>query len=660
MKNISKTNRTEKDFLLRSAMAAALNLVIEIMNRGSLLEAIIFVLNKPLVYLSGALVILVTLCVSLFTRKRGFWMSVITVIWLLLGLTNCVILALRSTPFSAVDISLALSCFPVITMYLKIWQIVLIAAAACGLIAFTVVRFIKTAPVKPDFAGAAKNTGITAAAAAAVLTVCFLTGSLSTEFPNLPDAYEDYGFTYCFSVSVFDKGIDRPKDYGEEEINDIGKEVAETGTEEDAAVLAQTGGRQPNIIILQLESFVDPKRLNGLTFSEDPVPVFGSLKEEYMSGYLTVPSIGAGTANTEFEVLTGMSLNYFGAGEYPYKTVLLDKTCESIPYNLDPLGYVSTAIHNNNASFYGRDEVFANLGFDRFESLEFMNGVSYNPIGWAKDAVLTDVIMDALTSTEETDFLFTISVQPHGKYPESGASSGQTIAVTGPDDEAETAQYAYYVNQIREVDEFLGQLISRLGDYPEPVMLVLYGDHLPSFEYETEVLNDGTDLFKTEYVIWSNFALPREDRDLYTWQLGAETLGLAGIREGVITRLHQGRENDPEYEAYLEMLEYDMLYGKQIIWNGVNPYEPKQLVLGIRPVTVSGYEYTGAGLIVRGSGFTPYTAVIVDGKTQDTELLDAHTLLVRGLLTDEDDEKTDITAAVVDKHGKVLRRAEPY
>ena len=657
MKNVPKTNRTEKDFLLRAALAAALNLIIEIMNRASLLEAMIFVLNKPLLYLSGALVILVTLCLSLFTRRRGFWTGVAAGIWLMLGLTNCVILALRSTPFSAVDISLALSCFPVITMYLKIWQIVLIAAAICGLIAFAVVKFCRTAPVKPDLAGAALSMGVTAAAAAVFLAVCFLTGSLSMDFPNLPDAYEDYGFTYCFSVSVFDKGIDRPRNYGEEEIGDISKEVAASETEASTESHMQIG-RQPNIIILQLESFIDPKRLNDLSYSEDPVPVFEALKDEYMSGYLTVPSIGAGTANTEFEVLTGMSLNYFGAGEYPYKTVLLDKTCESIPYNLGSLGYVSTAIHNNNASFYGRDEVFANLGFDRFESLEFMNGVSYNPIGWAKDDVLTDVIMDAMTSTEETDFMFTISVQPHGKYPESSASSGQTIEVLGPDDGAETAQYAYYVNQIREVDEFLGQLISRLGDYPEPVMLVLYGDHLPSFEYESDVLNDGTDLFQTEYVIWSNFALPCKHRDLYTWQLGAEVLELADIHEGVITRLHQGRENNPEYEAYLEMLEYDMLYGKQIIWNGVSPYEPKRIALGIHPVTVDEYEYTGAGLIVRGSGFTPFTAVIVDGKTQDTELLDAHTLLVRGLMPEEEDELPDITAAVVDKHGKVLRQAE--
>ena len=45
--------------------------------------------------------------------------------------------------------------------------------------------------------------------------------------------------------------------------------------------------------------------------------------KEYSSGYYKVPSVGAGTANTEFETITGMSLHYFGPGEYPYKSILI-------------------------------------------------------------------------------------------------------------------------------------------------------------------------------------------------------------------------------------------------------------------------------------------------------------------------------------------------
>ena len=75
--------------------------------------------------------------------------------------------------------------------------------------------------------------------------------------------------------------------------------------------------QKPNVIFVQLESFFDVNYLNGVSFSEEPVPVFSALKEECIHGYLTVPALGAGTANSEFEFITGMNLDYFGTGEYP-------------------------------------------------------------------------------------------------------------------------------------------------------------------------------------------------------------------------------------------------------------------------------------------------------------------------------------------------------
>ncbi|MBQ4354969.1 MAG: hypothetical protein IJC71_08760, partial [Clostridia bacterium] len=89
----------------------------------------------------------------------------------------------------------------------------------------------------------------------------------------------------------------------------------------------------PNIIFLQLESFYDVNNIKGYEYSTNPHPVYSMLKEELPGGKLTVPSIGAGTANTEFEVMTGMDVSFFGIAEYPYLSVLQDQTCESICYN---------------------------------------------------------------------------------------------------------------------------------------------------------------------------------------------------------------------------------------------------------------------------------------------------------------------------------------
>ena len=84
-----------------------------------------------------------------------------------------------------------------------------------------------------------------------------------------------------------------------------------------------------------------PDEINFLQVNEDPIPTFHELEKNYSSGYLNVPVVGAGTANTEFEMLTGLSMQYFGTGEYPYKTILKQTDCESIASDLSKIGYAT-------------------------------------------------------------------------------------------------------------------------------------------------------------------------------------------------------------------------------------------------------------------------------------------------------------------------------
>ena len=95
----------------------------------------------------------------------------------------------------------------------------------------------------------------------------------------------------------------------------------------------------PNIMFVQLESYFDPTEVEWLRFSEDPIPNLRKLYADYSSGYFKVPSVGAGTANTEFEVLTGMNMRFFGPGEYPYKTYVKTTPLESAASALSSLGY---------------------------------------------------------------------------------------------------------------------------------------------------------------------------------------------------------------------------------------------------------------------------------------------------------------------------------
>lgn len=477
-------------------ISVLLILVIEVLARHSLTDGIRFVWNHPFLTLLSAAVLTAFYALALLAPKRNFVWLCITVIIIGLAVTNSILLCFRITPLAATDIALLTSVFEIMGIYLTVWQIVLLVLLVLVVIAGLIylgIRMKKQA-YHPLFA--ACNAVISILTVILMIHIGDAKGWLQTEFANLPDAYADNGFVYCFTRSLFDRGISKPDTYNEETVDNILEDMKKQQTNEVE--------EKPNIIFIQLESFMDLSRMQGVTYSEEPTPVYSSLRKSCPGGFLKVPSVGAGTANTEFEILTGMSMDYFGAGEYPYKTVLQDETCESMAYNLKELGYRTGVLHNNTGSFYSRNKVFANLGFDYFISSEYMENLSYNPIGWAKDKVLTEQIQHILKTTPEQDLIYTITVQDHGKYP-TELTEEQHIKVSGfaPEDEERQNAFTYYVNQCHETDAFLGSLIATLNAFEEPVVLVLYGDHLPNLDITEEELASGN-LFQTEYVIWSN------------------------------------------------------------------------------------------------------------------------------------------------------------
>ena len=182
---------------------------------------------------------------------------------------------------------------------------------------------------------------------------------------------------------------------------------------------------------MQLESFFDPAEVEFYQLSKDPIPFLRSLFENYSTGYFKVPSVGAGTANTEFEVLTGMNMRYFGPGEYPYKTKLKSEVCESAATALSALGYGAHAIHNNGGNFYSRARVYNNTGFDSFTSKEFMNILQTTPKGWVDGRHPgPEHITDALDSDRPAGLSCSaISVQGHGDYPTEKVIENPEIAV---------------------------------------------------------------------------------------------------------------------------------------------------------------------------------------------------------------------------------------
>lgn len=626
---------------------------IEAISRHSLWEAVDFMKERPLVFLYNAFLIFTTTLIVYLFRRRVFWRTILFIFWMGLGIINGVLLSNRVTPFTGPDLHLITDAFQIADRYLSPFFFVVVVIVAVLAVIGLIILFFKG----PRYQGKMRyklNIPLIAvgiAAFAGTTKLALEKRVLSNYFGNIAFAYEDYGYPYCLATTVFNTGIGLPRDYSEEAVENIVK------SEES---LPETGEKRPNILFLQLESFFDPELVEYLNISEDPIPNFRKLMQEYSSGYFKVPSVGAGTANTEFESITGMSMRYFGPGEYPYKSILKETTCESAAYVLKSLGYGTHAIHNNEANFYGRKNVFANLGFDSFTSEEYMSEQDdTNPNDWVRDHNLTKYILQAMESTEGPDYVYTISVQGHGDYPEEPVLENPKITVSGASSQAENYKWEYYCNQIYEMDQFIKELTDELSKLDEDVVLVMYGDHLPTMGLTvTDVKNKY--LFQTEYVIWDNMGLKKQDKNLAAYQMAAEVMDRVGIHEGNVFRFHQARRNTKNYQVDLEMLQYDILYGEKYVYGGKNPFERVKMHLGVEDAQLDSIEKISDGqYYIKGKNLTQSAFLEVNGELVAANFVDENTLLLLDTELKENDT-VDIAIRSNSSTHRVLTRTEKY
>lgn len=604
--------------IFHALLACIINFVIEAISRHSVVAAWDYMTGTPLVFLYNAFMIFVTFSIVYLFKRRIFVRMIIGAIWVILGIANGYILLKRVTPFNAQDLKIAGDGIALINNYCNGFEVVVIAVGAVALLIWLISMWRRGGQYAGKIHHIAALIGIIVCGVlyTFVTNIAIDKRVVSTYFGNIAFAYEDYGLPYCFSASLFNTGISEPNGYTKKAMAKIDKDG-----ELNQTAASRSSDELPNIIVVQLESYFDVANAEFFTTSEDACPNLHNLYQNYSNGYFKVPSVGAGTANTEFEVLTGMNLRYFGPGEYPYKTYSKKHPTESAATALASLGYGTHALHDNTGNFYSRANVFNNMGFDTFTSKEFMNVLQTTENGWAKDEILTHHIMEAMDTTKQEDFVFTVSVQGHGNYPETQVIENPKIKVEGIEDEALKNKWEYYVNQVYEMDQFVGDLIKAVEERNEPSVVVFYGDHLPTMGLKAEDLKSRY-LYNTNYVIWDNIGLQKDDKNIPAYQLMSEVLNRLDIHSGTVFNYHQQRKGTKNYLSDLELLQYDILYGKQYVYNEKAPITEGHMVMGIRNVSLSSIvPQLNSGYSLYGENFTKYSRVYVNGEKQKSSFL---------------------------------------
>ena len=601
-------------------LAMLLVLVNESLSRHSLIDGFGFIVNHPGAYLYNSYIIYVILLLVFLSPRRLFMRLVMMAVVILFGIINCIILNNRVTPFGFTDLAMVGDLLTMQnTKYFTAQQ------AGISLIAILIFVFLmvmlhmrgKKQQVKTKLWVRIVVCVVGFASLVPVTRVCQNTGVVQTYFGNLAQGYLDNGYAYGFAMSVVGRGMNEPSGYSEKTVEKIVND-----TEKGDSTLGKV---KPNIIVVLLESCFDVDEYPALSYNQDPIPYFHELEKNYSTGHLTVPVVGAGTCNTEFEMLTGMSCKFFGPGEYPQKTILKKRDCESTADVIKKLGYGTHVVHNNGGNFYSRANAFSQMGFDTFTSKELLDITDYTPLNtWPTDDILVGATKDALDSTKSPDYCYTITVGTHGDYPTEKVIKNPKIKVKvkGVDQERQN-QWEYYCNMLNNMDRFLKEYTDMLAKRGEPTLLICFGDHLPTMGLQNSDVKQH-DIYQTKYITWNNFGMEKKDQDLTSYQLVSTYFDRLGIHGGTIVDYNQTMTErgisgkSQEYLKNLQILQYDLLYGKRYAYHGVDMYPASDLVMGILPVKIDRiYDYDDR-LHIYGENFTPWSKVYVNGEKVNT------------------------------------------
>lgn len=236
------------------------------------------------------------------------------------------------------------------------------------------------------------------------------------------------------------------------------------------------------------------------------MPFIRQLAKHTTSGWMLSAGYGGGTANMEYESLTGAAMGNFLAGTLPYTQVVTHHT--SYPNIGSDFAY-AYAIHPFIGTYYSRQTVYRIFGFKKFAYL----GSPYK-IRWQKKLGSSTYLSDEtgyqntlapIKAHQGGQFINYISMQNHMPYNNWYPHNEFKNAVSGPGlSQEEKTSLATFAKGTSYTDQAVKQFIHQIDRLNKPVTLVFYGDHYPAILPQSAVAKHPLRLHETNYFIYSN------------------------------------------------------------------------------------------------------------------------------------------------------------
>lgn len=364
------------------------------------------------------------------------------------------------------------------------------------------------------------------------------TGSWANSFASgfgdkakLWDSIEDAqsnGVAVGFLRLTRPKVMDKPAGYSEAAMRNLAKRYA-------TQAAAINAGRTTNladgtVVMILSESFSDPTRVPGIKLNEDPMPYIRSLKKTTTSGLMLSSGYGGGTANLEFQALTGLSMTNFDASlSSPYQQ-LVPQMSWAPAFNQiwNAGGAGSQAVHPYNPALYSRTTNYRKFGFGAFYSqndpiiadhTKRLDRSHYISDETSYDSVLRlidgkaggtpDGSTSGASGKSGGRFIQLVTMQNHMGYEnwydhnqfKASSTTGTPLAAD------ERTHIDTYAKGMSYTDQYTKKFLAKLDAMNKPVTVIFYGDHLPSiYKHASADDRNSIPLHETDYFIWSNKA----------------------------------------------------------------------------------------------------------------------------------------------------------
>ncbi|QCH31280.1 LTA synthase family protein [Bifidobacterium longum] len=334
--------------------------------------------------------------------------------------------------------------------------------------------------------------------------------------PTLWDAAGDAslnGPTINFLRLANPKTMTKPSDYSQATMQEIAQrynKIAEKTNQSRSNNLTDN-----TMIMILSESFSDPTRVPGITLSEDPMPNIRALKNTTTSGLMLSPGYGGGTANIEYQALTGWDLALFdNSMQVPYQQLVPHQKVTETFNQLwnDRYGASgSIAFHPYYKNMYLRDIDYKKFGFSHFYTLDsnppitHHDGLDNSP--YASDAEAYQNVVDELQNSNHPQFIQLATMQNHPPYSDWYSDNQFKDADTTNLPADEKTGVDTYIKGVSITDQATTDFLNQLDAIDQPITVIFYGDHLPGVYTTARASSKNTiTMQETDYFIWSNEA----------------------------------------------------------------------------------------------------------------------------------------------------------